>query len=304
MDYLREDFKKKVSQQCRVKAFTEFFFREWRKAMAGESIGLTASSSEQSTVPITNSPIVKLVSPPDSFDCLTQISTMWLAAHHVDPIAIQKTLTIEQMRSMIWDEVIPIPAWQTVLECVRFTFVIHNMSRPAQQQLTRQRLGVGFNNNSLRIIKLETFADDDRYRTPPCLNEEQHNLYHSAIDRSQEDYEELLKAGVSQESARGVLPQNIHSPTLTMFSDLRALRGFISKRLCYEAQDEMNEFAVSLKREVDEWDHWFGGLLSFPCSRDKECVIGPGAAERCPLPYEWKGGANKGVVITSHKEIR
>jgi flavin-dependent thymidylate synthase len=288
--------------------------------MAGESIGLQMSSSEQANAPITNTPIVKLVHPPKPEDCLRQIATMWLAAHHVDPLWIvdggrafpgsfdpdheqMDGLTRGEIEKMIWEEVIPIPAWQTVLECVRFTFVIYNLSRPAQQQLTRQRLGVGFNNNSLRVIQLETFARDGRYRMPPRFKGTPGEaVYRHSMEMIQGDYNTLISSGVKQEDARGILPQNIHSPTVTMFADLRALLSFIPKRLCYEAQDEMNEMAVSLKQEVDHWDHWFGNLLSFPCSRNKECVIGPGAAERCPLPYEWKGGGNKGIVITSHKE--
>lgn len=289
--------------------------------MSGETIGLDFTSSAQANAPITNSPIVRMVHPPSPEACVRQIATMWLAAHHVDPLWIVEggrkypgsfdpdheqvnELSREKLQEMIWNEVIPVPAWQTVLECVRFTFVVYNMSRAAQQQLTRQRLGVGFNNNSLRVIKLETFAVDRRYRMPPSFDDggELANEFHQAMIGIQDDYAQLLAVGVKQEDARGIMPLNIHSPTVTFFADLRALRGFISKRLCHEAQDEMNEFAVYLKREVDAWDHWFGSLLSFPCSRDKECVIGPDAANRCPLPYPWKGGENKGIVITSYKE--
>ena len=291
--------------------------------MAGESIGLDYTTSEQTTVPITNSPIVKLVHPPDPEDCLRIMAIMWLNAHHVDPIRVvdgkkmyytstldheqcvtyEDVLELEKIQEMIWKEVIPMPAWHTVLECVRFTFVIYNLSRPAQQQLTRQRYGVGFNNNSLRIIKLETFADEGRYRIPPRLiGTDLESEFRVSMYEVQENYKTLLGCNVKQEDARGVMPQNIHSPTCVMFADYRALLGFIPKRLCYEAQDEMNEFAVSLKREIDEWDHWFGNTLSFPCSRDKECVVGPKAAADCKLPYEWKGGTTKGLIITSHKE--
>jgi len=213
------------------------------------------------------------------------------------------SLDREQIEEMLWKEVLPIPAWQTVLECVRLTFVIYNLSRPAQQQLTRQRYGVGFNNNSLRIIELETFADDKRYRMPPkFIGTEHEALFHKRMVDTQLDYKALLDAGVKQEDARGIMPQNIHSPTCVMFADYRALLGFIPKRLCTNAQDEMNEFAVSLKREIDAWDHWFGNTISFPCSRDKECVIGPKAASECFLGYPWKGGSNSGLIITSYKE--
>ena len=51
----------------------------------------------------------------------------------------------------------------TFLEYVMVTFKLENVSRALQQQLTRHRVGFSYSIQSMRCIKMESFARDEAF---------------------------------------------------------------------------------------------------------------------------------------------
>lgn len=172
----------------------------------------------------------------------------------------------------------------TVMEFVNFVFIIKGCSRAFQQQLTRTRLA-SYSIQSLRIVNVETFADDENYHIPANIINDSKLMrqYEEAMSETQDWYRELLVNGAKVEDARGVLPLNICSP-ITMSINLNSLRNMLSKRLCLLTQDEFGHVARSMVDEVEfNIGPEYRDLFQAPCVQAGFC---PMPVHCGKMPYE------------------
>ena len=155
-----------------------------------------------------------------------------------------------------------------VQEFVSTVWLLKNVSRAFQQQLTRHR-SAAYSIQSLRIVPKEHFADDDAYHTPSNVKDSVR--FGLSMDRIQNLYMMMLRNGENPEVARGILPLNIHSP-ITMSISLRHLTGLINARLCHMAQGEFQEVAKLMVGEVvGKMGKYFEVLFRPPCEDNRTC---------------------------------
>ena len=151
---------------------------------------------------------------------------------------------------------------QTFMEFIQCIFIIENVSRSFQQQLTRHRLA-SFAIQSLRVYDVGSFADNGNYTIPSTVKNQ--DMFHEVMKFIQEDYRAMIRDGENLEDARGILPMNVHS-TITMRIDFNALRHVLQGRLCLTAQEEARKVGYLFKKEVTEkMGKFFGDLLQPPC---------------------------------------
>jgi thymidylate synthase (FAD) len=161
---------------------------------------------------------------------------------------------------------------QTVFEYVKTTWLLENVSRAFQQQLTRTRQA-SYSIQSLRIVNPGNFADERNYHIPSSIvSKNLQGEFHSSMLTAQEHYSHLVKSGASTEDARGVLPLNIFSP-ITMSIDLRALAHMLELRMCLNTQEEFRIVAKQMKEEIgNKINRYLADNLFMPnCEKEGIC---------------------------------
>ncbi len=160
---------------------------------------------------------------------------------------------------------------KTALEYVNLVFVIKNVSRAFQQQLTRTR-HASFSIQSMRVQSKTCFAKAGQYTMPPGLSEEKQNEFHIAMLDISDDYFKMIDEGYKTEDARGILPLNIHSD-ITMCINLNALYHMLGQRFCVLSQNEYREVATQMKQLVKEkLGSKFSDVMNAPCVNANKCV--------------------------------
>ena len=167
---------------------------------------------------------------------------------------------------------------KVALEYVQLTFVIKNVSRAFQQQLTRTRMA-SYSIQSMRVVAKKGFALNGHYTMPPGLSEEQQQSFHNAMLEIEYRYLNLLHDGVSTENARGMLPMNIHSD-ISMNISLAALYHMLRQRFCVLTQWEYRQVALQMRSLVNTM---VAPVLAEPM--DAPCV----ALKKCPMREEYCG---------------
>jgi flavin-dependent thymidylate synthase len=163
---------------------------------------------------------------------------------------------------------------RTALEYVDTVWVIKNVSRAFQQQLTRTRLA-SYAIQSMRVVTKEGFATNGHYTMPVGLTEEEQGNFHGIMIGIQNQYESLIKTGMSAEDARGILPLNIHSD-VTMRINLSALYHMAGQRMCLQTQWEYRQVVTQMKLEIEskmEHGKLFGKYIKIPCIGPNKCVV-------------------------------
>jgi len=162
---------------------------------------------------------------------------------------------------------------QTALEYVNLVFVIKNVSRAFQQQLTRTRQAA-YSIQSMRVVLKKGFAENGHYTMPPNLSSGQQKLFKLAMLNIQHNYENLLDEGIPTEDARGILPLNIHSD-ITMTINLRALYHMTKQRLCLNTQWEYRQVVLQMRDEIEKkLGKIYSKLIKAPCIGPSKCVMG------------------------------
>lgn len=152
----------------------------------------------------------------------------------------------------------------TAMEFIQMTFLIENVSRAFQQQLTRHRMA-SYIIHSLRVFQVGKFAEEGRYTRPSTVKNVQ--AYHEEMLNIQNAYNQAIEKGENVEDARGLLPLNLHS-TISMRVDFSALRHILRGRLCVTAQEEARKIGYLFKKAVAmKMGKWFGDLLQPPCHK-------------------------------------
>lgn len=163
----------------------------------------------------------------------------------------------------------------TPLEYVSVVLYLDNVSRAAQQQITRTRTGVAFSIESMRVVPKENFATNYQYHVPPRIakNPKKRERFHQSMLKVQEEYNQMITDGVDVEDARGILPLNVFS-TITMCINMRSLFHMIFSRTCDKAQGEVHDIAIEIMDQLREFlgDHIIDAI-DRPCKFKGDCMM-------------------------------
>ena len=202
-------------------------------------------------------PYVKLLSAtPDAIKLMTMA---YRIMHHEVPNSLKEFDLSENECSRFVLETIGNTPHQTAFEMVHFVFLIKNVSRAFQQQLTRHRLA-SYIIQSLRVWDVGNFASESRYSFPANLDDAKKEEFHASMLDAQAAYRRCRKTNWSVEQARAVLPLAIHSPII-MGITFRSLYNMIKQRLTRDTQSEFRGVAWMLKEEVGKEYHVLGEIL-------------------------------------------
>lgn len=162
----------------------------------------------------------------------------------------------------------------TPLEYVHTVWYLDNVSRAAQQQITRHRQA-SYSIESMRVVPKENFATNRMYHVPdriandPVKTEE----FHQSMIKIEKEYNRLISEGVEVEDARGILPLNIFS-TITMAMNLRSVIHLILARCCAKAQGEVHDIAVMMMNELSPFlGENVAKRIQKPCTLLNKCFM-------------------------------
>ena len=163
----------------------------------------------------------------------------------------------------------------TPLEYVHLVLYLDNVSRAAQQQITRTRTGVAFSIESMRVVPKENFATNYQYHVPPRIakNPKKRERFHQSMLKVQEEYNQMIADGVDVEDARGIRPLNVFS-TITMSINLRSLFHMIFSRTCDKAQGEVHDIAIAIMEQLRFFlGDYIVDAIDRPCKFKKDCMM-------------------------------
>lgn len=165
-------------------------------------------------------------------------------------------------------------AFGTPLEYISTVWYLDNVSRAAQQQITRTRQA-SYSIESMRVVPKENFATDMLYHVPDRIanDPQKFSEFHQGMLKIEKEYNRLISEGVEVEDARGVLPLNIFS-TITMSLNFRSLFHMIFSRSCAKAQGEVHDIAMEMLDQLRPYlgDHIINSI-SRPCVFNKNCMM-------------------------------
>lgn len=163
----------------------------------------------------------------------------------------------------------------TPLEYISVVLYLDNVSRAAQQQITRTRTGVAFSIESMRVVPKENFATNHMYHIPDRIANDPDKLeeFHKSMLDIEKEYNRLISEGVAVEDARGILPLNIFS-TITMCINMRSLFHMIFSRTCNKAQGEVHDIALAILEELRPYlgDN-IVNAIDRPCKFSRNCLM-------------------------------
>lgn len=172
---------------------------------------------------------------------------------------------------------------KTALEYVDTVWVIKNVSRAFQQQLTRTRLA-SYSIQSMRVVTKNGFASNGHYTMPPNLTESQKIDFHNSMLEIEKQYQKMLADGINVEDARSILPMCIHSD-ISFRINMNALYHMLMQRFCVNTQWEYRQVARQIKNETkNKLGLIFSERMDAPCVKVGKC---PMADEYCGVPI-WK----------------
>ncbi len=218
-----------------------------------------------------------------------------LVSHTPKPLKLiyvaAKTCASELSPQEIWDhpvqretmikfiEEILMAGHLSVTEHVSFTWAISGVSRACTHQLVRSRLA-SFSQQSQRYV---TFGETLGYAIPGTIKKKRHKAlipYLETVERSRHLYLQLVKAGVSPEDARYLLP-NAAFTNIVITMNFRELLHSASLRLCQRAQWEIRALFKEMKKEISQIEPFLGKklipkcqILGY-CTEPKSCGLMP-----------------------------
>jgi hypothetical protein len=165
-------------------------------------------------------------------------------------------------------------------EFIVFNWVCVNIPRAMLAQLSRHR-HISLFTRSFRDTDMGSFFATDDFYTPPGLSQEQQEVYEMAMSRAADSYTDLVRCGLSAESARGLLPMHVNIQ-LCMSTNLRALAQLISSRTCWMAQQGYwAPFMASMRDALCNMiDPVFAELFKPPCETTGRCQLPEGQRRR------------------------
>ncbi|MEM4410021.1 MAG: FAD-dependent thymidylate synthase [Candidatus Caldarchaeum sp.] len=148
-------------------------------------------------------------------------------------------------------------------EQVWFEFAVSGISRALSHQLVRHRVGVSFEQQSQRYVKL---GNDAEFVVPPSVssNQEALEVYTKCLDDGRLAYDKLVELGVPPEDARYILP-NATPTNIKLTINMTALMHMCDIRLCTRAQWEFRRLVSLMRAEVNKVEPVLGRMLGIKC---------------------------------------
>lgn len=171
------------------------------------------------------------------------------------------------------------------LEQVVFWFGIEGLSRAASHQLVRHRIGISFEQQSQRYIRLDTQNFKKSFSIPKTWQQsELIELYKEHLQQAINLYQKALENGIPPEDARFILPQATVS-NLQVCVNYAELLHIADLRLCFRAQWEIRRLVLGMRRELKKSLPLLGSFLQPKCgpSRQGFCDEPYEAYKKCPL---------------------
>lgn len=137
------------------------------------------------------------------------------------------------------------------------SFLIEGVSRAFTHQFVRNRQG-SYAQQTMRILNMSGFD----YVTGPSIleNDKRKAAYDNAMLAIQESYDYLIKLGVKEEDARGILPTNICT-NIMVKHNLRSLSDMLASRASHRTQDEYRKVCDAMYDAcVEKWP-WIAPFL-------------------------------------------
>ena len=137
------------------------------------------------------------------------------------------------------------------------SFLIEGVSRAFTHQFVRNRQG-SYAQQTMRILNMSGFD----YVTGPSIleNDKRKAAYDNAMLAIQESYDYLIKLGVKEEDARGILPTNICT-NIMVKHNLRSLSDMLASRASHRTQDEYRQVCEAMYDAcVEKWP-WIAPFL-------------------------------------------
>ena len=174
---------------------------------------------------------------------------------------------------------------QSSFEFVNYTFSIQGVSRAFTHQLVRTRHG-SYAQQSMRTVNMSGFD----YVTPDSISDETINddgclisqgaVYSGAMERINNDYQEMIRLGANPQDARGILPTNIATNIVAAFN-LRTLSDMAKLRLCTRTQGEYSNVFREMRKKIIEIHPWAADFILVHCAATGVCCF-PNYKE-CPI---------------------
>ncbi len=160
----------------------------------------------------------------------------------------------------------------STIEHASFTFAIEGISRACSHQLVRHRIA-SFSQQSQRYVSLE--KEEMTYIIPPKISHSKgkKERFEKLMNRVEENYRKLIKAGVAPEDARFILP-NATETKIVVTMNARSLTNFFRLRTCTRAQWEIRALAYAMMRLVKKVAPLLFANVGPSCQVEKICWEG------------------------------
>jgi thymidylate synthase (FAD) len=136
-------------------------------------------------------------------------------------------------------------AHESPLEHASLTFHI-TCSRAASHQLVRHRIA-SYSQQSQRYVKM----DDLPIIVPPTIQGKALEDFYTHLHAVEEEYKELLSAGIPAEDARYLLP-HATATQVVVTMNFRSLLHFFNERCCNRAQWEIRDIANQMLEQCKQ----------------------------------------------------
>ncbi|HPJ17253.1 MAG TPA: FAD-dependent thymidylate synthase [Candidatus Woesebacteria bacterium] len=134
----------------------------------------------------------------------------------------------------------------STLEHQLFTFHVSGLSRTAEVQLVRKRVGASYSVRSGRYVDMSEaeYVIPNSIRNSPFYDE-----CMARLDENQELYSRMINSGIPPEDARFFQTQNLATRLVVSMTGLGMLQ-FLEKRECTRAQWEIREMAIRMHQLI------------------------------------------------------
>jgi len=140
-------------------------------------------------------------------------------------------------------------------EFCSYTFLIEDVTRAYTHQFVRSRQ-FSFAQQTLRVLDVSEGPGWD-YLTGPSIEHDEigYEMYKHQMAEIAHTYKELIKAGMSIEDARGILPTNILT-NIVGKCNMRTFVELVRKRSSPRTQSEYRDVLEAMKAAVREVHPW------------------------------------------------
>lgn len=206
----------------------------------------------------------------------TLIRTMYLAARlcysketpeELYNNFINKTIPLKEMENFLQKHIFDTGHW-SVLEHIKFTFLIWGYDRNMSKQLMRHRLN-SYSERSLRYVDATNipFIVPDSLKNNPVLEQ----VYSDLAEHSKNAYRIAMEQGIKKEDARSLLLGSTET-CFVFTTNLRQLLHISQLRMCVRAQLPIRTMMNEIKKELDKAykDNMFTKYMKPNCENCKE----------------------------------